>query len=300
MPNLNEGIILSFALLLPPISDQAVIASLLGALDDKIALNRRMAQTLEATARALFRSWFVDFDPVRAKAEGRETGLDAETAAAFPDAFGEDGLPVGWRTELAGTLFEIAIGRTPPRVEQHWFSSDPSDVPWISIRDLGASGTYISKSNEYLTRDAVRQFRVKTISIGTVVLSFKLTVGRVAIASREMVSNEAIAQFTPLEKTHFGSEYLYCFLKAFDFNSLGSTSSIANAVNSDSIRRIPILVPSKEIHRAFCGSVDSIFKRLKCVQDEIGSLAAIRDTLLPRLISGELRIADAEKKIEAA
>jgi type I restriction enzyme S subunit len=279
----------------PPLSEQKAIAGVLGALDDKIELNRRMNGTLEAMARALFQSWFVDFDPVRAKLDGRQpTGMDSATADLFPDSFEESELghiPKGWGVKTADEISVVGIGKTPPRKEHHWFSENSADVPWMSIRDLGEAGVFISKTSEFLTPDAVEKFRVRRIPDGTVVLSFKLTVGRVAITDGEMLSNEAIAHFRLNIETPFGAAYLYCYLKGFGFDQLGSTSSIATAINSDMVRGIKVLVPSKGVADAFDKMVAPLFAQMKSIQNQSHTLANLRDTLLPKLLSGELSVA---------
>ena len=128
----------------------------------------------------------------------------------------------------------------------------------------------------------------------TVVLSFKLTVGRVAITDGEMFSNEAIAHFLPKADNWLSTAYLYCYLRQFDYESLGSTSSIATAVNSDSVRSIAILVPNAVICLAFEILANNSFSQVRSMQRESRSLAQLRNTLLPKLISGELRVSDTE------
>jgi type I restriction enzyme S subunit len=284
----------------PPLAEQTAIAAVLGALDDKIELNRRMNATLEAMARALFQSWFVDFDPVRAKLDGRKPiGLDETTAALFPDSFQESSLghiPKGWEVQTADEVSTVGIGKTPPRMEHHWFTENPTDVPWMSIRDLGNAGVFISHTSEFLTAEAVEKFRVKRIPDNTVVLSFKLTMGRVAITDGEMLSNEAIAHFRLNSETTFGSAYLYCYLKGFGYDQLGSTSSIATAINSDMVRGMRVLVPPKGLAEAFERTVKPLFTQMKNIQKQSRTLATLRDTLLPKLLSGELRVVEAEKE----
>jgi type I restriction enzyme S subunit len=287
----------------PPLAEQRAIASVLGALDDKIELNRRMNATLESMARALFQNWFVDFDPVRAKQEGRKpTGMDDATAALFPDLFQDSTLghiPKGWDVKTADEVSTVGIGKTPPRMEQHWFSENPADVPWMSIRDLGIAGVFILHTSEFLTAEAVEKFRVKKIPDNTVVLSFKLTMGRVAITDGEMLSNEAIAHFRLNPNTTFGSAYLYCYLKGFGYDQLGSTSSIATAINSDMVRGMRVLVPPKGIAEAFERTIKPLFTQMKNIQKQSRTLATLRDTLLPKLLSGELRVPDAERAVSA-
>ena len=284
----------------PPLATQKAIAHILGTLDDKIELNRKTNEILETMAKALFKSWFVDFDPVRAKAEGRPTGLPAEISDLFPDSFEDSELgeiPSGWSVQSAGKQYDVSIGKTPPRKESQWFSTSKVDMPWLSIRDLGEVGVYADRTSESLTREAVAKFNVKIVPRDTAVLSFKLTIGRVAITGSEMLTNEAIAHFSSLTKG-VGSEYTYCLLSQYDYHSLGSTSSIATAVNSQILRDMPLVVPPETIARAFCDTVAPIFSSIKCGQRENHCLSDFRDALLPKLISGEIRIPDAEKLLE--
>ncbi len=298
-PNVNLGDISRFSIPSFPLSSQRAIAKVLTDLDQKIELNRRMAETLEAMVLTLFKSWFVSFDPVQPKSDKR-SGLSQKVATLFPLSIGKEGLPKGWALRDVSELFDVGIGKTPPRNDPQWFSKNDKDIPWMSIRDLGTCGTYISEVSEYLTQEAVDRFRVRLIPNNTVVLSFKLTVGRVAIAARDMLSNEAIAHFLARSGTYISSEYLFCFLKSFNFESLGSTSSIASAVNSESIREIKIIEPDKKVHDAFFSIAQPCFLRIRQLQEEARTVTTLRDALLPRLISGELRINDVEKRIVAA
>ena len=174
----------AFFLTVPPISEQTSIAELLGCLDDKIELNRRMNDTLEAMARAIFRDWFVDFGPTRAKAEGRAPYLVPELWDLFPDSLGTEGHPIGWRRKNLGELFNVSIGRTPPRKERHHFVPSGQGRTWLSIKTMGNIQTFATASEEDLNPEAVRLFRIPEVPSGTVLVSFKLTVGRVAIAAK--------------------------------------------------------------------------------------------------------------------
>lgn len=162
---------------------------------------------------------------------------------------------------------------------------------------MGNSGTYIFDTSEYLTKEAVKKFNVPVIPDNTVVLSFKLTVGRVAITTEKMLSNEAIAHFIPKKSTYLTPEYIFLFLKNFEYDSLGNTSSIATAVNSQTIKGINILVPDIEITNNFSSSVVALFKRIKTNQEEIKTLSQIRDSLLPKLMSGEIEVSAAENEL---
>lgn len=245
----------------PSLSEQRAIAAVLSSLDDKIGLLYRQNQTLEAMAATLFRQWFVE--------EAQED----------------------WVVGPLKQYVDIGIGRTPPRKEHQWFSEDPADVKWISIKDLGNDGAYIFNTAEYLTCDAVEQFNIPVIPENTVVLSFKMTVGRVAITTEAMLSNEAIAHFKFRPDTPFTVEYLYLHLKNYQYDLLGSTSSIVTAINSAMIKDMEIRIPGKKIMKRFDEVARDVFMKIRSNQLQIRTLEKLRDNLLPKLMSGEVRVA---------
>lgn len=190
----------------------------------------------------------------------------------------------------ADEYFDISIGKTPPRKEPQWFSSNPQDVTWVSISDMGNCGLYISSSSEKLTKEAIARYNVKVIPDNTVLLSFKLTVGRIAITNGEMATNEAIAHFKTDKKEI--NEYLYCYLKYFNYQTMGSTSSIATAINSKIIKGMPFVVPTEDELKKFHILAEPMFAKIKSNQIETDNLISLRDTLLPKLMSGELDISN--------
>lgn len=319
---LTKRILDDYEINLPDLDTQNYIARALWGLENKIQLNSQINQTLEQIAQALFKSWFVDFDPVRAKVQALSDGLSleqaelaamqaisgktpeeltalsqtqperyaelAETAKAFPCEMVEvDGVevPKGWEYKPADELFDIGIGKTPPRKETEWFSTNPDDMQWISIKDMGNSGVFITESSEFLTNQAVDKFNIRKIPENTVLLSFKLTIGRVSITTCETTTNEAIAHFKITDKSFLTTEYLYLFFQQFDFNSLGSTSSIATAVNSKTIKGIEILIPNEELIKAFQMKISNIFAQIKNLTMENKNLVKTRDLLLPKLLN---------------
>ena len=194
------------------------------------------------------------------------------------------------QTCRAEEYFDIAIGKTPPRKEHQWFTKNPTDVTWVSISDMGSCGTYISRSSEQLTKEAVEKFNIKIIPNNTVLLSFKLTVGRIAITHGEMTTNEAIAHFKTDKP--FLNEYLYCYLKDFNYQTMGSTSSIATAVNSKIIKSMPFIIPTVEEITLFHSIVGPMFEQILNNQIENDTLVEMRNILLPKLISGELDVSE--------
>lgn len=255
------------------ISDQRRIASILSSLDRKIELNNKINADLEEMAQAIFKNWFVDFEPFK---DGKF--VDSELGM----------IPEGWKVGRADDFYQINIGKTPPRKENKWFSTNPADKIWVSIANMGNSGIFISDSSEYLTKEAVDRHNIIMVPRNTILLSFKLTVGRVAIADKELTTNEAIARFILSDDKYM--EYLYLYLKNFDYNSLGSTSSIATAVNSKTIKGMQMLQPSDKIIDAFHIQVNPIFEKIRSLTKENSRLSLLRDTLLPRLMSGELEV----------
>ena len=247
-------------ILLPDLKTQKKISAILGSLDNKIELNEKINQNLEAQAQAIFKSWFVDRNnPERKVVKAEE-------------------------------IFDISIGKTPPRKETKWFSKGFGDICWISISDMGCCGAYISSSSEYLTKDAISKFNIKIVPDNTVILSFKLTVGRVAITDGMTTTNEAIAHFSTKNKSL--TEYLYCYLKNYNFQSMGNTSSIATAINSKIIKNMPLVLPENGEVTKFHNATYPLFLKIKMNLRESNRLAQLRDALLPKLMSGEIDVSD--------
>ena len=161
-------------------------------------------------------------------------------------------------------VFDIAIGRTPPRKENEWFTIEPDGMKWISIADMGKCDGYIFNTSENLTYEAVKSFNIPIIPENTVILSFKLTVGRIAITTGKMISNEAIAHFKT--DNYKLTPYLYLFLKNYDFNKLGSTSSIATATNSKAVKSINFPLPDANQIDEFYKVINPYFDKIKYLQ----------------------------------
>lgn len=245
---------------LPQISVQRKIAGILSDIEEKINKNSAINNNLLEQVLTLYRNKFVNT-------------ANNQRATCRADEY-----------------FDISIGKTPPRKEPQWFSTNSQDVTWVSISDMGTCGLYISSSSEQLTKQAVERHNVKVVPDNTVLLSFKLTVGRIAITNGEMTTNEAIAHFKTDKKEI--NEYLYCYLKCFNYQTMGSTSSIATAVNSKIIKGMPFVVPANDELEEFHGFAAPMFAKIKANQIETDNLTALRDTLLPKLMSGELDVSD--------
>ena len=258
---------------LPSLKTQDEIMDVVLALDDKIENNKKINENLEQQVQALFKSWFIDFEPFK---DGKF--IDSELGP----------IPEGWRVNPAETIYNINIGKTPPRKQQQWFSNDSKDVVWVSISDMGNCGTFINDSSEYLTKEAIQKFNIVLVPQNSILLSFKLTIGRVAISNCQLTTNEAIARFTTEDMRE--RDFLYFYLKNFNYSSLGSTSSIATAVNSKIVKKMPILIPPIKILDAFHKIVYHNLERIRVNQLENKRLSILRDTLLPKLMSGEIEV----------
>ncbi len=273
---LDTKVLKKLEIRIPTKHDQSKLIAFFKSIDDKIHLNHQINQTLESIVQTIFKSWFVDFDPVKAKMEGCEPeGMDAETAAVFPDKLVDSELgmiPERWKVKPISGVTTVGIGKTPPRKEPKWFSKNSNDVTWVSIKDMGKSGTYILESREQITDEARVKFNVKTVPKNSVILSFKLTIGRVAVASHDLSTNEAIAHFVLPETSTLSNEYLYLYLKQFDYSTLGSTSSIAYAINSKIVKTIPLLLPDDPILNRFQEIISPVFEMIKNNQKESASL----------------------------
>ena len=276
VPIINKSTFANYEIEIPNIKEQKRIGKILSSLDDKIELNRRINDNLERQAQALFKSWFVDFEPFK---EGKF--VDSELGM----------IPESWRVCSAETIFKINIGKTPPRKEQQWFTNiNNGNVKWVSISDLGSNEIFIEDSKEYLTKEAIAKFNIIVVPEDTILVSFKLTVGRVGISNCELTTNEAVARFY-LPESYF-REYTYLSLKNYNYARLGSTSSIATAVNSKIIKNMKLLIPPVTIISEFSKRINPLFNAIRIYENEIRNLSKIRNTLLPKLMSGELKIND--------
>lgn len=255
----------------PPLEIQEKIVEKAFPYDALIENNKKQIKLLEEAAQRLYKEWFVDMH-----------------FPEYEDSTVVDGIPEGWKKDRADSFFSITIGKTPPRAEKQWFVDGGEGMPWLSISDMGDAGVYVFNTSEGLTNDAVQKHNMKVVPAGTVFVSFKLTVGRVAIAARDMCSNEAIAHFY-IEDDKLRA-YTYCYLGNFEYDTLGNTSSISKAVNSKIIKAMPFVMPADDIIEKFSNVVEPILNEIRIKQEICNALAEARDRLLPKLMSGEIEI----------
>jgi type I restriction enzyme S subunit len=296
-PLITQGGLRVVDTLVPPLKVQQAIGCILGALDDKIELNRRMNQTLEAMARAMFKSWFVDFDPVRAKAEGQQpSGLRPDRAALFPDSFEDSELgriPAGWEVWSASDAGQVVCGKTPStRVPEYY----GDDVPFVTIPDMHHN-VFATTTHKKLSRSGAASQARKTLPRGTICVSCIATPGLVVITTEESQTNQQINSVVLREQNQ-----TYYWFWAFrdlgdDIRAGGSGGSVLANLSTGRFSALRVLAATADLRRSYHSRVAALFERILTNLRESEVLTALRDTLLPKLISGELRVPDAERII---
>jgi len=298
IPSTSRGDFYALSVKVPPRVEQQAMAQVLSSLDDKIALNHRTNETLEAVARAIFKSWFVGFDPVRAKAEGGQPfDMDAETAALFPDSFEDSPLgkiPKGWQVRGIGEVVSVAGGSTPRTDEPEFWEGT---VSFATPKDMSSLKTPILLETERgITELGVNQIGSGLLPKGTVLLSSRAPIGYLAIAENEVTVNQGIiAMVCDKELPN---------LYVLQWTKQNMETIIANAngttfleISKANFRSIQVIVPSAPALCYFTNVVGPLYRRMVNNLVEANTLAAIRDALLPKLISGEIRVKDAPKMV---
>ena len=283
---------------IPTRKEQKVITDFMIALDDKIELNRKTNETLEAIAKALFKSWFVDFDPVRAKAEGRPTGLPAEISDLFPDSFEDSELgeiPSGWEVKAISNLCQsISSGGTPSRKNsKYWIGGT---ISWFKTGELRDS--FLLESEERITQAGLNESSCKYFDIGDILFAlYGATVGKMGIVTAPSTANQAAACLRPLEE--IGTPFLEGMLYATRERLMNiATGAAQQNLYLGVVKEHAVVAPCKPLPKMFSQLVDPISQRRLCCLKESSSLSSFRDALLPKLITGEIRIPDAEKMLE--
>ncbi|MGY1426546.1 restriction endonuclease subunit S [Lysobacter sp. A289] len=278
------------------------ICEILGALDDRIDNLRQTNATLEAIAQALFKSWFVNFEPVRAKTEDREPeGMDVATAALFPYALVDSELgsiPEGWKVAQIGELVDCLGGGTPStRNEGFW---EGGEHHWATPKDLsGLSAPVLSSTARKATDAGIARISSGLLPAGTLLMSSRAPIGYLAIAAMPTAINQGFIAIPP--GGALPPAYLLFWAKAnMDLIKQKANGSTFMEISKRAFRPIQVLLPPPEVLAAFMAVVSPILDRIKTNEGHGAELAELRDTLLPRLISGKLRLPEAERAIDAA
>ena len=295
--NLSPSQILGAHFHYPPLSEQRAIAHILGTLDDKIELNRRRNQTLEAMARALFQNWFVDFGPVRAKMEGREPYLPADLWQLFPDRLEDEGKPDGWRRSTIGGEVTVCGGSTPSTKEPAFWEG--GEHHWATPKDLSAlTFPVLLDTDRKITDAAIAKISSGLLPVGTVLLSSRAPIGYLAIAEVPTAINQGFIAMK-CDGTLPNVFVLFWCRENMDVILGNANGSTFQEISKSNFRPIPVVVPPESILNAFRDRTGPLYRHIVDNERESKALAQLRDALLPKLISGDLHIKDVDKIVGA-
>lgn len=318
VPSLTVPVLNDLEVKLPPLPEQKAIAHILGTLDDKIELNRQMNETLEAMAQALFKSWFVDFDPVIDNAlaagnaipdefaerveqrKGIEKKDNTDIQSLFPDEFEfteEMGwIPKGWAVSNVGTEFNTVGGGTPSTKNSDFWEN--GDISWTTPKDLsGNQSKILLNTDRKITELGLNKISSGLLPIDTVLMSSRAPVGYLALAKVPVAINQGYIALKceKILTPEFAIQWADSAMDEIKQRAGGTTFAEISKTN---FRGIPILVPSQKIIDAYSRDVKDLYNQITSRIENINTLAKLRDTLLPKLMSGELRIPDAETLVD--
>ncbi|MDR1015535.1 MAG: restriction endonuclease subunit S [Coriobacteriales bacterium] len=262
--------ILSYEFAAPPIEEQRIIVATLSAIDDKIANNRAINHRLEQMAQAIFKSWFVDFEPWGGK------------------------MPDDWREGTISDLGDVIGGSTPSKAKPEYYAEH--GIAWITPKDLSINKSkFIARGANDITEFGLRNSNARLMPPGAVLFSSRAPIGYIAVASGEVCTNQGFKSIVPKETV--GTAFVYCFLieNLQTIESMASGSTFKE-VSGTTMKGIPAAIPTDDTFRRFQEECTSLFEKQELLEAENARLAALRDTLLPRLMSGELSVADAGVK----
>ncbi|MEO1150666.1 MAG: restriction endonuclease subunit S [Pseudomonadota bacterium] len=278
------------------------IGEMLASLDDKIELNRRMNETLEEMARALFRDWFVDFGPTRRQMAIKEEGLATDRAAImghafppekattlaplFPQKLGDDGLPYGWRKTSLKSLGNVVTGKTPSTKKPEYYGAD---IPFLKIPDMHGK-SYVLKTASMLSALGASSQTKKTVPAGSVSVSCIATPGLVVLNHRDAQTNQQINTVVPNNPSHQYFTFWSCREIASEVMIGGSGGSVFHNMNKTTFENLEVAFPGNDGAALFGKVVEPLHQKILANEQENQTLAALRDLLLPKLMSGEIRL----------
>lgn len=285
---LTKTIIENFQIPAKSVDEQNTIASMLGALDEKIDLNRRMNETLEHLARALFRDWFVDFGPTKAKMEGREAYLEADLWALFPERLDDEGKPEGWEKVSVGDDFRLTMGQSPPG---ETYNEVGEGLPFFQGRtDFGF---------RYPTNRKYCTAPIRIAEAGDTLVSVRAPVGDINLSWQKCCIGRGVAALRHLtggrSYTYYAAWTLQPALQQFEH-----TGTVFGAINKKQFEALEVTRPSSNLIDAFEKLAGFLDDQIQANVNEALILAQTRDLLLPKLMSGELRVRDAEALLSGA
>jgi type I restriction enzyme S subunit len=296
-PALNRNHVHPIKVEWPELKGQEAIATILGALDEKIELNRQMNHTLEQMAQSLYKSWFVDFDPVVAKAAGKKPfGMSDGVAALFPDKFVDSEMgeiPEGWEILPFSKTVDIIGGGTPKtNVPEYW----NGDILWFSVVDSPADGQiFVIDTEKKISLSGVNNSSTKLLSEGTTIITARGTVGKVALTGNQMTMNQSCYALHSINNYNY-----YTYLTTLQVvNELQQRAHgcVFDTIIKSTFDEINLVTSSRQIEEHFENSVKKHFEMVKANLFENQTLINLRNILLPKLLSGEIRLKQAETEV---
>jgi type I restriction enzyme S subunit len=281
---------------LPPLTEQRVVAGVLGALDDKIEQNRRAAETLERLARAIFRAWFVDFEAIKAKASGTPTfpSVPQRVFDAFPTSFVDSAIgpvPEGWEVKPLSSACTIVSGGTPKRSEPSYWGGE---VPWYSVKDAPLnSEVWVIQTDEQITQGGLAHSAARLVPKGCTIISARGTVGTLAMAGLPMAFNQSCYGLLPADGASFTYLHLLAQTAVADLQQRAH-GSVFDTITRATFDGLLVVSPDSEIVSTFEKVAAPLFDMLLARRIESMQLAQLRDYLLPKLLGGELTAAHVE------
>lgn len=325
MPRGDKSAILNYKTYLPTLSVQKRISKILSDLDDKIYLNNQTNQILESIAQAIFKSWFIDFDPVRAKISAKQEGKDAEfaamcvisgkseeelkqmsedgfaelqaTAALFPDELVESELgdvPKGWDKYSLSKMITLIGGGTPKRSEPNYWNGD---IFWFSVKDVPNEGeVFVITTQEKISELGLNKSSTKLLPVGTTIITARGTVGKIALVGYEMAMNQSCYGVQGINGVKQFMTY-YLIKNAVEVLKKNTHGAVFDTITQSTFDTVTSIKPSIEMMDLFESKVEKIMGHIKNNLYENNSLIALRDTLLPKLLSGELDVSGVQDEV---
>jgi len=289
-PSIRPHDIWTLKIKLPSLPKQRIVSHILGSLDDKIELNRRMNKTLEEMAQALFKSWFVDFEPVRAKMEGRDTGLPKHIDDLFPDRLVNSELgeiPEGWEVRKIGDIVQVVGGTTPSKKNNQYWKD--GEINWATPKDLSnLCSPVLFDTSRKITQAGLDKIGSGLLPKGTLLLSSRAPIGYLAFAEKPVSINQGFIGVLPTDT--ISNFFIYCWCRTYKEVIIQyANGSTFLEISKKNFRCIPLCIPPKNLTLIFDQYICANYNSIVSHECEILNLASIRDTLLPKLISGEIR-----------
>ena len=270
--NLNAQIIKDYVLKMPSLADQHRIASILSSLDRKIELNNKINADLEEMAQAIFKNWFVDFEPFK---DGKF--VDSEVGM----------IPEGWKVGRLDEIADVVGGSTPSKAKPEYYTQ--KGIAWLTPKDLSNHpAVYTSRGEIDITEEGYNSTSTKLMPKGTILFTSRAPIGYISIAQNDICTNQGFKSLVPKKA---GTCFLYCFLKyvtpEIENKSTGSTFKEASG---SLMKSLQVIMPEQKVFEDFETIVSPLFARIESLEKENSRLSLLRDTLLPRLMSGELEV----------